>query len=367
MGGWGEERDISLKTGEAVARALESRGHDVVRVLAGPGLDQTLRHAKIDVAFIALHGRMGEDGKVQGLLEVLGIPYTGAGTLASALAMSKPFAKKIFRQHNLATPAGYNVPAAKLEHLDELHLDLGYPCVVKPANGGSSVGLTIVHSSEQLKGAIAAACRFGGEALVERLIKGREVTVGVLDDLVLGSCEMSFTSGAFDYAAKYEGGAKYYLPARLSETRLRNVEAMALAAVRALGVRGYARVDFICSETANDVVLEVNTLPGMTQTSVLPKIAKAAGLSFEDLCERIVATARLDSVMTSGLTVDPPSQVISAAASGSRTANPAVGTRFSAEPPREALLYQGATGGGYLPKTAFSIETSVRWGGDSKR
>ena len=133
MGGWGEEREISIKTGEAVAAALESRGHEVVRVFAGPGLDQTLRHSKIDVAFIALHGRMGEDGRVQGLLEVLGIPYTGSGTLASALAMNKPVAKKLFRQHNLATPTGYVVKQAELERLEELHLDLGFPCVVKPA------------------------------------------------------------------------------------------------------------------------------------------------------------------------------------------------------------------------------------------
>src|SRR5690349_13089202 len=177
MGGWGEEREISLKAGEAVVAALESRGHTVSRIFAGPGLDRALRSAELDVAFLALHGRMGEDGKVQGLLEVLGIPYTGSGVLASALAMNKPFAKKLFRQHNLATPLGYTVRRGECERALELHLDLGFPCVVKPAHGGSSVGLSVVHTPEELVPAVAQACRFGGEALVERMVKGREVTV----------------------------------------------------------------------------------------------------------------------------------------------------------------------------------------------
>lgn len=296
MGGWGEERDISVKTGEAIAAALEARGHNVTRVFAGPGLDQSLRSAHIDVAFLALHGRMGEDGKVQGLLEVMGLPYTGSGVLASALAMNKPFAKKLFRQHNLATPTGYTVGLADLERVEELHLDLGFPCVVKPACGGSSVGLSLAHGVAQLRPAVAQACRYGGEALVERYLKGREVTVGVLGDRVLGSCEVSHGSSTFDYDTKYQGGARYHLPPRISPTRLANLEAMALGAYRALGCRGAARIDFISTEAANDVVLEVNTLPGMTPASLLPKIASQAGLDFEQLCEAILAQATLDAV-----------------------------------------------------------------------
>jgi len=296
MGGWGEERDISVKTGEAIAAALEAQGHDVTRVFAGPGLDQSLRSAHIDVAFLALHGRMGEDGKVQGLLEVMGIPYTGSGVLASALAMNKPFAKKLFRQHNLATPTGYAVDLDDIEQVEELHLDLGFPCVVKPACGGSSVGLSLVHTIGQLRPSVAQACRYGGQALVERYLKGREITVGVLGDRVLGSCEVSYGSSTFDYETKYQGGARYHLPPRLSPTRLANLEAMALGAYRALGCRGAARIDFISSETANDVVLEVNTLPGMTPASLLPKIARQAGFSFEQLCDAILAQATLDAV-----------------------------------------------------------------------
>jgi len=296
LGGWGEEKDISVKTGEAIATALEKRGHAVTRIIAGPGLDQAVRGAGIDVAFLALHGRMGEDGKVQGLLEVMGVPYTGSGVLASALAMNKGFAKKLFRQHNLATPAGYVVTRSQLEQVEELHCDLGFPCVVKPASGGSSVGLSLVRTREQLRDAAELACRYGGEALVARYVKGKGVTVAILGGEVLGSCEISSPSATFDYATKYEGGARYHLPPRLSATRIANLEAMALTAYRALGCRGAARIDFICPDVGNEVLLEVNTLPGMTPTSLLPKIAKHAGVGFEDLCERLLMLAERESV-----------------------------------------------------------------------
>ncbi|ATB27942.1 D-alanine--D-alanine ligase [Melittangium boletus] len=294
MGGWGEEREISLKTGEAMVAALEARGHEVVRVFAGPGLDRTLRAASLDVAVLALHGRMGEDGKVQGLLELMGVPYTGSGLLASALAMNKPMAKKLFRLHNLPTPHGYSVGRSEVSRVLQLHGDLGFPCVVKPACGGSSVGLAVVRESGALGPAVERASHFGGEALVERLAHGREVTVGILGDEVLGSCEIATPREGFDFDAKYKGGSRYFLPARLSPTRLGNVEALALAAYRALGCRGYGRVDLICSDEDNDVVLEVNTLPGMTPTSLLPKIAAARGLDFPSLMERILALATRD-------------------------------------------------------------------------
>ena len=304
LGGWGEEKDISVKTGEAIATALEKSGHAVTRIVAGPstplgtgpGLDQALRSANIEVAFLALHGRMGEDGKVQGLLEVMGVPYTGSGVLASALAMNKGFAKKLFRQHNLATPAGYVVSAGQLDQVGELHCDLGFPCVVKPSSGGSSVGLTLVHGIDQLRPAVALACRYGGEAMVERYVKGKEVTVAILGGEILGSCEVSSPGATFDFATKYEGGARYHLPPRLSATRISNLETMALTAYRALGCRGAARIDFICPDVGNEVLLEVNTLPGMTPTSLLPKIAQARGLSFEDLCESLLALAEHEDV-----------------------------------------------------------------------
>lgn len=296
LGGWGEEKDISIKTGEAIAAALEKQGHQVTRVLAGPSLDQTLRSSGVEVAFLALHGRMGEDGKVQGLLEVMGIPYTGSGVLASALAMNKGFSKKLFRQHNIATPAGYVVGINELDRVEELHLDLGFPCVVKPASGGSSVGLTLVQSRTELREACALACRYGGEALVERYVKGKEVTVAILGGEVLGSCEIAHTHSTFDTATKYEGGAKYHLPPRLSPTRVSNLEAMALTAYRALRCTGAARIDFMCPEVGNEVLLEVNTLPGMTPSSLLPKIARTRGLSFEALCERMLSLAAVEDL-----------------------------------------------------------------------
>lgn len=294
MGGWGEEREVSLKTGEAAVAALEAEGHTVTRVFAGPGLDRVLRTAELDVAFVALHGRMGEDGKVQGLLELLELPYTGSGVLASALAMNKPFAKKLFRLHNLPTPQGYRIGREEFAQLQERHGDLGFPCVVKPACGGSSLGLALVHDAEALAPAVSNACRYGGEALVERFVSGREVTVGILGGEVLGSCEIAAPREGFDYDAKYKGGTNYFLPPRLSATRLANVESLALAAWRALGCRGYGRVDLICTEEQNDFVLEVNTLPGLTPTSLLPKIAAQRGIGFSELVGRILGLATRD-------------------------------------------------------------------------
>ena len=295
MGGWGEEREVSMRTGEAIAKALTKQGHEVARVLAGPGLDRTLRELEVDAAFLALHGRMGEDGKVQGLLEVMEIPYTGSGVLASALAMDKPMAKKVLRHHNIPTPSGYTAACNDLPGALELHGDLGFPAVVKPSASGSSCGLTVVREQGELVGALQRACRYGGEALVERYIRGREITVAVLGDQVLGSCEIVPPRETFDYEGKYGGGSRYYCPPRLSPTRMANLEALALASHRALSCRGYSRVDLIASDSENDYVLEVNTLPGMTQTSLLPKIAKAAGLTFEEVVGRILAAATLDA------------------------------------------------------------------------
>jgi D-alanine-D-alanine ligase len=205
--------------------------------------------------------------------------------------MNKPVAKRLFRDANLATPVGTTAKPGQAV------CDVGLPCIVKPSVGGSSVGLTFVHHASELPRAIADASRFGGEALIERYVDGREVTVGILGDEVLGALEISHEGRTFDFATKYQSGAaRYHQPPRLSATRIANVEAMALRAYQALGCRGYARVDFICSENghSNDVLLEVNTLPGMTATSLLPKIAAKAGLDFPSLCERILSLAALD-------------------------------------------------------------------------
>nr|HEX4313486.1 D-alanine--D-alanine ligase [Kofleriaceae bacterium] len=294
LGGLSSERDVSIRTGEAVLAALRERGHDVVPVYVDRDLDVALRQEKIDVAFVALHGRWGEDGCVQGLLEMLGIPYTGSDVLASALAMHKGKAKELFRLHNLPTPAYYTLISGDEANLADRHGDFGFPCVVKPIREGSSVGVTICHAESELLPAVVKALAFDDEVLVERFITGREVSVAVLGDRALGAVEIAPRAGFYDYANKYTRGATdYFVPPRLSPERYRGVLAQALRAHLALGCAGATRVDMIVSDSGNEFVLEVNTVPGLTPTSLLPKIADAAGISFGELCEAMLAGASL--------------------------------------------------------------------------
>lgn len=297
MGGWSAEREISLRTGDGVATALESRGHDVARLVwdrGGPALHDLLRASAVEVVFLALHGRGGEDGCVQGMLELLGVPYTGSGVLASALAMDKLKAKELFRLHNVPTPPYYVATRADLEELEDVHGSFGFPAIVKPRREGSSVGLAKVTSLAELSGAIDSALAFDEHVLVERFVRATEVHVGLLDGRVLGAIEVVPRSGLYDYQAKYTAGATEYIaPPRLPSTRLRGVMNLAERAARALGCTGACRVDLLVTEGENEYVLEVNTLPGMTPTSLLPKIASAAGLDYPALCEAILEGARL--------------------------------------------------------------------------
>ena len=299
MGGWIAEREVSLRTGEGVTAALESRGYDVVRMTwegQGPGLDERLRSARVDRVFLALHGRGGEDGCVQGLLELMGIPYTGSGVLASALAMDKLKAKEMFRLHNVPTPPYYVATRADLDDLEEVHGSFGFPAIVKPRREGSSVGLAKVANLAELAQAIERALTFDGHALVERFVKATEVHVGILDGRVLGAIEVVPKSGLFDYRAKYTAGmTEFILPPRLAATRLRGVMNLAERAARALGCTGACRVDLLVTEGENEYVLEVNTLPGMTATSLLPKIAAFAGIDYPSLCEAILQGAHLQA------------------------------------------------------------------------
>jgi D-alanine-D-alanine ligase len=303
MGGLSAEREVSLRTGDGVASALESRGHDVARIVWGGdrGLDELLREADVDVVFLALHGRGGEDGCVQGLLELMGIPYTGSGVLASSLAMDKLKAKEMFRLHNVPTPAYYVATRADLEDLEEVHGSFGFPTIVKPRREGSSVGLAKVESLAELAGAIDRALTFDEHALVERFVRATEVHVGILDGRVLGAVEVVPKEGLYDYRAKYTAGmSEYHVPPRLPSTRLRGVMNLADRAARALSCTGACRVDLLVTEGENEYVLEVNTLPGMTPTSLLPKIAAAAGLDYPALCEAILEGARLQAGLPPG-------------------------------------------------------------------
>jgi D-alanine-D-alanine ligase len=300
MGGMSAERDISLKTGEGVARALEARGHDVARVVFGKEpMDVALRAADIDVAFLALHGRGGEDGCIQGMLELMGIEYTGSPVLPSALAMDKLKAKEMFRLHNVPTPPYYMATKEDLlddDGLTELHGSFGFPVIVKPRNEGSSVGLAKANDVRELRAAIEAALEHDRYVLVERFIKATEVHVGILDGRVLGCIEVAPKSGLYDYEAKYTPGAtEYIIPPRIAATRTRGIMNLAERAVRALGCTGAVRVDLLVTEGENEYVLEVNTLPGMTPTSLLPKIAAHAGIEYGALCEMILEGAALHS------------------------------------------------------------------------
>jgi D-alanine-D-alanine ligase len=294
MGGLSSEREVSLRTGEAIYEALAARGHDVTRVVVDADIDTTLRSTPIDVAFLALHGTFGEDGCIQGLLELRGIPYTGSSVLASALAMDKLKSKQLFRLHNVPTPPYYAVRPADLDRLESLHGSFGFPVFVKPRSQGSSVGAGKASDLGTLRERCADSLRFDEQALVERFVSGKEVTVGVLDGKALGALEIVPKTGVYDYQTKYTSGqSEYHLPARLAPTRYKTVLNLAERAVQALDVTGAARVDLLVTEGENEYVLEVNTLPGMTATSLLPKIAGGAGYDFGALCEAILARARL--------------------------------------------------------------------------
>jgi D-alanine-D-alanine ligase len=279
-----------------VLAALRERGHDAVPIYVDRDVDVALRQEKIDVAFIALHGRFGEDGCIQGLLETLGIPYTGSDVLASALAMHKARAKELFRLNNLPTPAYYTLSADDAHDLAGVHGDFGFPCVVKPVNEGSSVGITICASFDELVPAVEKALCFDDELLIERYIVGREVSVAVLEGRAIGAVEIAPRAGFYDYANKYTKGATdYFVPPRLSPERYRGVLHQAQRASHAIGCKGATRVDMIVSDSGNEFILEVNTVPGLTPTSLLPKIAEHSGMSFGELCDLMLAGASLST------------------------------------------------------------------------
>jgi D-alanine-D-alanine ligase len=297
MGGWSAEREISLRSGKACADALERSGYQVSRIDVDRDVAATLRARKPDVALNVLHGRPGEDGTLQGLLEVLGIPYSHSGVLASALAMKKDIAKNVLNSVGVPVPGG--MVAARKEAAKR-HL-LPPPYVIKPVAEGSSVGVFIVredhkHPPQELTRPDWA---FGDHVLIEPYIPGKELTCAVMGDLALGVIEIVPTVKFYDYEAKYApGGSKHLLPAPIAADVYREVQRLALAAHRALGCRGVTRSDFRFDDSLGAAkglfCLEVNTQPGMTETSLVPELAGHAGISFEDLVRWMVEDASLD-------------------------------------------------------------------------
>ena len=295
-GGRSAERAVSLNTGAQVAQALGGLGFDVVMIDTGDDEFVTgLVGAQADVAFICLHGRFGEDGTVQGLCELLELPYVGSGVLASALAMEKVKSKQFFSLAGLPTPDYAVVHRGRLYDVESLEAALGEKTVVKPANEGSSVGMTIVHDSSELSEAIEKAFLHDRDVLVERFVEGTEVTIAVIgnDEVVaLPTLEIVPEHEFYDYDSKYVPGmSSHIIPARVSEEARVECQRLAVQAHKTLGCRGISRADTIVEANGDVWLLEINTIPGMTSTSLVPDAARAAGIEFPELCQMLVAFA----------------------------------------------------------------------------
>ncbi|HUT52573.1 MAG TPA: D-alanine--D-alanine ligase [bacterium] len=289
MGGVSAEREVSIKSGKAVAEALRSLGYSVREVEVDAGAADQLREARIDVAFLTLHGGWGEDGRVQALCEMLRIHYTGSGVLASGLAMNKPQAKAIFVQRGIPTPA-YCPALSRAFVFDQMEFRV--PLVVKPSAEGSTFGITIVRKEDEFDAALTLARSYDDTPMAEEYIPGREITAGVLGGEPLGVVEIIPREGFYDYEHKYTRGAtEYVAPAELSSEMTERVRALGAAAYGALGCRGAARVDFRLDPERGPFVLEVNTIPGMTPLSLLPMSADVMGIGFAELCERMLKSA----------------------------------------------------------------------------
>jgi D-alanine-D-alanine ligase len=296
MGGTSAERDVSLDSGRNVLAALRARGVRADAVDGIPNLLRELQAKHFDRVFHVLHGNRGggEDGTLQGLLEALGVPYTGSGVLGSALAMDKIRSKQVWLSLGLPTPR-----YVRLARGGDVHAavrELGLPVIVKPANEGSSVGVSRVHAESDLEAAVELAARYPGELLVEQLVEGDEYTIGVLDGRALATVRIVPKAGWYDYNAKYLAEDTEYVCPGLDEAGEAEARDQAERAFAALDLRGWARVDFMRDAQGRNWLLEANTAPGMTSHSLMPKSAAALGLSFEDLCWRILETSMPEGV-----------------------------------------------------------------------
>jgi len=297
MGGMSTERSISIKSGLAVLRALQARGWNAVAIDMGPDLAKRLDEEGVEVAWLALHGQFGEDGCVQGMLEILRIPYTGSGASASSAAMDKIITKRCLEGAGLAMPGDHTWRRGEV-----LPHGITYPVVAKTPEGGSTLGIQICSDEAHLLEAIEALKEMDDEVLLEDFVAGREITVAVLDGESLPVVEIETDSGFFDFDAKYTKGAtRYLVPAPLSKAITMRAQQDAATAYRLMGLHGIARADFIVDEAGVPYFLEINTIPGMTATSLSPMAAEEAGISFEVLVERILLSARLELENRSGL------------------------------------------------------------------
>ena len=299
-GGWSDEREISLDSGRACMQALEEAGFERVTLLdvAGEGFVRAISEGSYDVAFIAMHGRFGEDGSIQGFLEILHIPYTFSGVLGSSAGTEKDVSKLLYRTADIPCPRGMTLaPGASLDEASSEWVvrELGLPLFVKPAANGSSYGITRVTEASQLPAAVELAAQTGGAVLIEERIAGMEITVPVIgndDPQALPIVEIVTGAAFYDLKVKYEPSALHHvIPARLSPEVTALAQERAVAAHKALRCRGCSRSDFIVTEEGEPIILETNTIPGMTSTSLLPDSARHAGIEFSELCTRFIEMA----------------------------------------------------------------------------
>ena len=291
LGGTSAEREVSLRSGQAIYQALKGLGYNVIAVDVGQDICAVLAAEGIQIAFLALHGGYGENGSLQGMLEVLGISYTGSGVLASAIAMDKEASKKVFLYHDIPVPPGVVIGRGSAGGRLPI-VDFALPWVVKPASEGSSIGVSIVRRDHDLKKAIEQACAHGSRILIEQYIDGKEIQIGVLNGKVIGGVEVRPSLEFYSYEAKYTSGlTEYILPPEVDASVYERAGRTALSAHQSLGCNGATRIDLRIDGKGNPYVLEINTIPGMTETSLLPKIARLAGYDFPGLVEEILRGA----------------------------------------------------------------------------
>ncbi|WP_042223568.1 D-alanine--D-alanine ligase [Oceanobacillus manasiensis] len=292
-GGTSGEREVSLSSGKGIIRALENNGHDVTGIDFHPGRLEEILRLNVDLVFIGLHGKFGEDGRLQGLLEMVGLPYVGSGVLASALAMDKSKAKQVFELNGIPIAKSKMYSITNETNMKELEEEVNQlfkpPFVIKPNREGSTLGLTIVKEADQILEGLNNAALSDDMVLVEDFIKGREITVAVFDEEALPIIEIIPKNAYYDYESKYaQGGSEHIIPAEIDPETTKIIQELAVKAHKALGCKTYSRVDFILTEENRPIILEVNTLPGMTPTSLYPDAANEIGLDYDSMIESFV-------------------------------------------------------------------------------
>jgi len=286
MGGRSSERDISFKSGKAVIQGLKRRGYNVTAIDVDPDLAIKLKRKHIGAAFIALHGRWGEDGSVQGLLEIMGIPYTGSGVLGSAMAMDKVVMKMMFESMGIPSPA-----YTQAEDGGTVHFPL--PFIVKPANEGSTIGISIVKKQKEVMAAIKKARMFDKKVMIEKYIEGDEITVGIVNGEALPVVQVKPSSGFYDFEAKYtKGMTEYIVPAKIDKTIAKKAGDIAMEVYKVFELAGCVRIDMLVDDDLPKVI-DINTSPGMTETSLVPKAWESLGRTFDELVEAILMEASL--------------------------------------------------------------------------